>query len=305
MEYFKINNKIKIPSIGIGPGMIQYRRRFPDFGNVFLKKLIRAFYFRIFVKFIIERQYISSVSHALKSGYRLIDSSAAYGNEKLIGKAIKKSKIKREELYITTRVSNIQQFKGNIREELIRSMKELGVGYIDLYMFHWPVTDCFLSTWEQMVQLQNEGLVKVLGVANCHKHHIEALWASSGVIPSINQIEVHPLFTQKPLLEYCKSNGILIEAYTPIARNDDRLTRNRILEDIGKKYNKTIQQVILRWHTQNGIIPITRSHNRKRQIENISIFDFKLSQEEIYNIDSININSRLRYDPDNCDFTRL
>jgi len=305
VESFMLNNGIRIPSIGIGPGMTNRNLKLYNFKSFFLNRLYRAFYHKIIIKLIIEKKYISAVSHSLQIGYRLIDNSVSYGNEKLIGKAIKRSGVKREDLFITTRVSNRQQLKGNIREQFMKSLSDLSVDYVDLYMFHWPVTNYYLSTWEQMIELYNEGLVKTLGVANCHQHHLEEILNYSNVVPAINQLEVHPLITQKSLIEYCKTKGIIVEAYTPIARNDDRLVRNRILEEIGKKYNKSIQQVVLRWHIQNGLIPVPRSLNKQRQIENISVFDFFLTSKEIDKIDSININARLRYDPDNCDFTRL
>jgi len=301
IEYFTLNNNQNIPTIGIGPGIPNYNKKWFDFKIDIINKYYRALYSRL----ISNPKFINSVAFALKRGYRLIDNSAAYGNEKLIGKAIKKSGIKREDLFITTRVSNSQQFRGNIREEFMKSLDDLGVSYVDLYMFHWPVTNCYLKTWSQMVELYNEGLVKTLGVANCHQHHLEEILKNSEIIPAINQIEVHPLFTQKPLIAYCISKGIIVEAYTPIARNDDRLVRSKVLQKIGKNYNKTVQQIVLRWHIQNGLIPVPRSHNKKRQIENISIFDFKLTPVEMKKIDSSNLNSRLRYDPDNCDFTIL
>ena len=156
-----------------------------------------------------------------------------------------------------------------------------------------------------MEQLYKENYCKALGVANCHRHHLEKILNIAEIVPQINQIEVHPLFTQKPLIEYCKSKNIVVEAYTPIARFDDRLMRRIKLTEIAKKHEKTPVQVVLRWHIQNGIIPVVRSSNKERQIENISVFDFELTDEEMKTIDGFNINSRLRYDPDNCDFRRL
>ena len=206
---------------------------------------------------------------------------------------------------MTTRVSNKEQLNGNIKECLYKQLKGFGTDYVDLFMFHWPVTGVYLETWGKMVELYKQGYCKAIGVANCHQHHLEEIFKISDVIPAINQIEVHPLFTQKPLIEFCKSKGIIVEAYTSIARFDDRLVRLPKLKKIANKYNKTIVQIILRWHIQNGLIPIVRSLNKKRQLENITIFDFKLTKEEMDSIDSININSRLRYDPDNCDFSIL
>ena len=156
-----------------------------------------------------------------------------------------------------------------------------------------------------MVDLQRKGYVKTLGVANCHKHHLEELFDLCGVVPSINQFEVHPLFTQKELIGFCKENGITVEAYTPVARFDDRLMRLPLLKNIGEKYGKSVVQVVLRWHIQNGVVPVVRTLSQSHQKENLDIFDFELSNEEMADIDGVNINSRLRYNPDNCDFTIL
>ena len=122
------------------------------------------------------------------------------------------------------------------------------------------------------------------------------------VVPAVNEFEVHPLFTQKPLIGFCEENGIRVIAYTPLGRNDDRLQKNLILQGLSIKYNKNMAQIILRWDIQQGIIPIPRSNNPKRQASNLDVFDFELTEEEMKSIDSININSRLRFDPDNLDF---
>ena len=238
-------------------------------------------------------------------GYRLIDTSAAYHNENAIGRAIKKSGVPREKLFITTRVTNRQQFENNIRDGFFKSLKNLGLDYVDLYQFHWPVPEHYLDTWREIESLYNEGYIKAIGVANCHAHHIDEILKICKVAPMVNEVEVHPLFTQKTLKEYCASHNIRMEAYTPLARNDERLRRNKILLGLAKKYNKTIMQIIIRWHIENGIVPIPRSTNIDRLRTNIDVFDFKLTKDEIEAIDSININSRLRYDPDNCDFTIL
>jgi diketogulonate reductase-like aldo/keto reductase len=156
-----------------------------------------------------------------------------------------------------------------------------------------------------MEQLYKDGYCRAIGVANCHRHHLEAIFKIAEIMPAVNQFEVHPLFTQKPLIEYCKSKNIAVEAYTPIARFDDRLVRLPALKEIAKKHRKTIVQVVLRWHIQNGVVPVVRSLNKTRQLENISVFDFELNDGEMKTIDGFNINSRLRYDPDNCDFSIL
>ena len=304
IPFFTLNNGIKIPSIGIGPGSVLRGKYIsvPVIGKIiFLGKIANKIVNKLY--FIYKSQkYVTSLANCLRLGYRLIDYSAAYGNENLIAKAIKKSGLKREDVFITSRVTNQQQYDGKVKEALFDSLKKLGIDYIDLYMFHWPVTDHFIDTYKEMEKLYKEGYIKALGVCNCHQHHLQEILNQCEIVPALNQFEVHPLFTQKPLIAFCKEKGILVEAYTPLARNDDRLQQNLILKKLCKKYKKSLAQVILRWDHQLGILPIPRSANPKRQASNIDIFDFELTEDEMNAIDSININSRLRFDPDNLDF---
>ncbi|MCQ2052890.1 MAG: aldo/keto reductase [archaeon] len=304
IPFFTLNNGIKIPSIGIGPGSVLRGNHLsiPIIGQAGLlgkavNKVVNKIYF-VYKS----RKYVKSLANCLRLGYRLIDYSAAYENEELISKAIKKSGLKREDVFITTRVTNNQQYDGNIRNALLESLKKMKLDYIDLYMFHWPVTGCYVNTYKEMEKLYKEGYIKALGVCNCHQHHLQEILSQCEIVPALNQFEVHPLFTQKPLIAFCKEKNIQVEAYTPLARNDDRLQKNLIIRNICKKYGKSIAQVILRWDYQQGIVTIPRSSNPKRQAANIDIFDFELTEEEIKAIDSININSRLRFDPDNLDF---
>lgn len=296
-----LNNGVTIPTIGIGPGSIGFVNKPITPNHTWRKRVEKKLINKIKYE-IAKHKYINSVTHALTIGYRLLDYSFAYGSGKEIMKSIEKSGLKREDIFITSRVSNKQQFEGTVREEFFRGMERMGLEYVDMFMFHWPVTDHFVDTYKEMEKLYKEGYVKVLGVANCHQHHLQAILDHCEITPAIDQFEVHPLFTQKALIEFCRSKGIAVQAYTPLARNDDRLTKNLILQGLAKKYGKTIQQIILRWDIQLGLIPIPRSLNAKRQFQNIDIFDFELTDEEIKAVDSININSRLRFDPDNLDF---
>ena len=302
--YLTLNNGIRIPNIGIGPGIVGYnpsaRKRPSNTALRLADKIIRKINYAI-----LKRNYVNAVTNSFKVGFRLLDYSSSYGDGRLIGKAIKKSKIDRKELFITTRISNRAQRSGTIRECLMEQLHYMQIDYVDMLMFHWPVTEYYTATWAEMVKLYKEGYCKSIGVANCHQHHLEALMQISDIIPAVNQIEVHPLFTQKELINYCQSKGIKVEAYTAIARFDDRLMQLPLLKTIAAKHKKTIVQVILRWHIQTGVIPIIRSLNRTRQLENISIYDFDLTDDEMKAIDGININSRLRYEPDNCDFSIL
>lgn len=303
-----VNNELLqnglIPSIGIGPGGMGYTPKYIEqktglvhFGLKFYNKLIK----RPKVK----REYISSIANAFRIGYRLLDYSSAYGDGTLIGEAIRRSGVPREKLFITTRVSNWAQREHKVREEFLNCIHNMGVDYVDLLQFHWPVTDLYLDTWREMEKLFEEGYVKHLGVANCHQHHLEKIFKICKYKPEVGQFEIHPLFTQKPLIEFYKKHNIIVEAYTPLARYDDRLVRLPLLRRLEEKYNKTFIQIILRWHVQNGVIPVVRSLNQKHQQENFDIFGFVLDAEDMKAIDSININSRLRYDPDNCDFSIL
>lgn len=299
--YFVMADNNKIPVIGFGPGFINLK-------SVSQRILLFKFFYSILfvIKFKIKQlKFIRAVTHALNVGYILLDNSSSYSNSKLIKLAILFSKKRRQDLFLTTRISNRAQMTRQVREELFQQLTDTGVHYFDLVQIHWPVTGYYVQTWKDLIQLQKEGYIKTIGVANFHPHHIDQLIAETGVVPIVNQIEVHPLLTQKDIIKYCKEKNIIVQAYTPIARYDERLVRLPILQKIARKYNKTLAQIILRWHIQNGIIPIIRSFNNKRQKENLKIFDFNLTEEEMIVIDGININSRLRYDPDNCDFSIL
>lgn len=294
---------MNIPQIGFGPGIAGYSAKLQKKHSGlsrFIIALLRRANYRLECN-----KYISAVTNALQIGFRLIDYSSAYGDGRLLQKAIQKSGVKREELFITTRVSNRAQREGSVREEFMTFLKNMQLDYVDLLQFHWPVTGLYLDTWREMEKLKDEGLVKHLGVANCHQHHLEEIFKICKHRPEVGQFEIHPLFTQKQLIEYYKQQGIVVEAYTPIARYDDRLVRLPLLKRLEKKYNKTFVQIILRWHVQNGVIPLVRSMSKEHQLENFSIFDFELEPEDMSAIDAININSRLRYDPDNCDFSIL
>jgi len=293
-------------TIGFGPGEFGYSSKatHANYKNRLLGAIVRRYY-KYIVMPKMRKQYVNVISSAIVNGYRWIDYSCNYGDGKLLGEAIQKSGVKREELIITTRVSNYAQVHHCVREEILSFLKNAQLDYVDILQFHWPVTEHYLNTWKEMESLYEEGYAKHLGVANCHEHHLEEILKVCKHRPDVGQFEIHPLFTQKTLIEYYKLHGIQVCAYTPIARFDERLMRLPKLKQIGEKYGKSITQIVLRWHIQNGIIPIVRTLNPAHQKENLDIFDFELTKEEMALIDSININSRLRYDPDNCDFSIL
>lgn len=292
--------------IGFGPGGCGYSDKYKPTRK--LGRLTSAI-LRRYDKFVrrpkVEKHYVSAISSAIQQGFRWLDYSCAYGDGKLFGQAIKQFGINRADLIITTRVSNYAQREHCVREEFLDFLKNAQLDYMDILQFHWPVTDLFLDTWREMEKLYEEGYVKQLGVANCHPHHLEEIYKICKYKPEVGQFEIHPLFTQKSLIDYYSQHNIKVCAYTPIARFDDRLMRLPLLKNMSTKYGKSITQIILRWHIQNGIIPIVRTLNPSHQKENLDVYDFVLTAEEMQLIDGVNINSRLRYDPDNCDFNIL
>ncbi len=267
MECVTLNNGIVIPQVGIG-----------TFG-------------------IDEVHMESAVNVAVESGYRLFDTSPNYNNDVSLGKAIKKLSIDRSKLKLIEKVDTEEQ-RHSIRAALEGCLKRLGVEYIDMYLIHWPYPNHYINTWKQMERIYEEGLVKNIGVCNCKKHHLEPLLNKANIIPSVNQIEIHPLYIQQETVEYCESNNIKIMAYTPLARMSSELIENELLNNLSKKYKKYIPQTILRWGVQRGFIVIPKSGNPVRIKNNIDIFDFNLTDEEVSLISGLNKNFRVRYDPD-------
>lgn len=302
MYNLELYNGVKIPAIGLGTGTMTMKwPKITPFGESHSVQLLNKVANKVNDR-IQCRKVQQSIEDALHYGYRLIDWSATYGRGELIRNAVKRSGLAREELFLTSRVSNKQQYSGNVRDGFFETINALGVEYLDLFMFHWPVTDHFIDTYKEMEKLYKEGYVRAIGVCNCKEHHLQRIFDECEIVPAIDQFEIHPLFTQKTLIKFCKQHNIQVMAYTPLARNDDRLRKNLILKELCKKYNKNWGQIVLRWDIQQGIIPIPRSSNPVRLASNLDVFDFELDSEEMSLIDSINIDSRLRFDPDNVDF---
>jgi len=245
------------------------------------------------------------VRKAVKMGYSSFDTASAYGNEKWLGRGIRFSGKSRAKLFITTKLSNRDQRSGNIRTAFQNSLLRLGMKYLDLYLMHWPNPETYLTSWKQIETLYKERLIRAIGVCNFHISHLESLLEIADVVPAVNQIELHPLLSQTNLVKFCIKYGIKITAYSPLARMNDKLINNEVLIDIAKKYKKTVPQIILRWDYQRQIISIPKSSNPVRLKQNISIFDFSLLEDEINLINKVNINFRIRHNPDNCDFSKL
>lgn len=248
------------------------------------------------------KECVNAVKEALKVGYRHIDTAAIYRNEKSVGHAIKESGIPREEIYLTTKLWNDVQRGGVAEEALNKSLEDLQVDYIDLYLVHWPVPGKYAETWLAMEKLLAGGKVKTIGVSNFHEHHLDDVKKIWSVVPAVNQIELHPELSQKPLIQRCKEDGITVQSWSPLGAAKNDLLVNPVIRAIGEKYNKTNAQIILRWNIEQGIVTLPKSVTPSRIKENFEIFDFALTLEEMEQINGLNKDLRVGADPDNFNF---
>ncbi|WP_339205644.1 aldo/keto reductase [Paenibacillus sp. FSL K6-3182] len=249
-------------------------------------------------------ELVESVKAAIKNGYRSIDTAAIYVNETGVGQGIREAmaeyNVTREELFVTSKVWNADLGYESTLAAYETTLNKLGLDYLDLYLIHWPVEGKFQEAWRALETLYKDGRVKAIGVSNFQIHHLETLIKDAAVKPMINQVELHPQLTQKELIDYCKKQGIQIEAWSPLMQG--QLLDHPVLKEIAEKHNKSIAQVILRWDLQHGIVTIPKSTKEHRIIENSNLFDFELSESELSRIDALNQNLRVGPDPDNFDF---
>lgn len=250
-------------------------------------------------------ELVNAVKVAIKNGYRSIDGAAIYGNEEAMGEGIregiKEAGISREDLFITSKVWNADLGYESTIAAYEASLKRLGVDYLDLYLIHWPVEGKYKEAWRALEYLYKEGRVKAIGVSNFQIHHLQDLLKDAKIKPVINQVELHPYLSQEKVREFCKENDIQVEAWSPLMAGNG-LLENDVLKEIAKKYNKTTAQVVLRWDLQSQVITIPKSTNEGRLVENIDIFGFNLSKDDMDRIDSLNKDLRVGPDPDNFDF---
>lgn len=259
MEYRELYNGTKIPMLGFGVFQI------PDYETA--KK---------------------TVLNALKTGYRLIDTAQAYGNEKAVGDAIRESGIPREEIFVTTKLW-IQDFSyDGARKATETSLERLGVDYIDLMLLHQPMGD-YSSAWKALEQLYREGKLKAIGMANCYPHVIADLCETFEIRPMVNQVEIHPFFQQQANLDIMKEYGVVPEAWAPFNEGKRDFFSNPILTQIGEKYGKSAAQVALRWNIQRGVVVIPKTVHEDRMKQNFDVFDFVLSDEDMEQIKTMDI----------------
>lgn len=265
MKYIKLSNGFEMPVIGLGMWDSH------------------------------EREAEHAVAAALKNGYKNIDTAMFYKNETEVGTGIKISGIPREDVIVSTKIWYDDMYPEKVRETFEKSLSNLQLDYVDVYFLHWPIND-YVGSWKVLEELYEEGKIKVIGVCNFQKHHLETLMKEAKIKPMINQIESHPTFSQAKLIDYCKEQGIAVQAWGPIGKGQD--IQNEIILALAEKYGKTPAQIILRWHVQRDIIAIPKTIKEHRLVENMDVFDFELSKEDMDLISSLDTGKTNRgYQP--------
>ena len=266
----KLNNGMEMPQLGVGT-------------------------------FLVKDDAADRVSHAIKVGFRLIDTAQGYNNEKEVGDGIKKSGVDRRELFITTKVNTTEMRAGTVRQSLDKSLADLGVDYIDLVLVHWPVKGHVKETWQILEEYVDAGKIRSIGVSNFNPHHIDELLEYARIRPVVNQIEIEPYLTQHDVVGFCFREGIQVEAWGPLGQGLTKVLSDPAILEVAKKHGKSAAQIVLRWHMQRGLVTIPRCDVDAYTDENIRIFDFELTPAEMEIISGLNRNLRAyeKNDPDN------
>jgi 2,5-diketo-D-gluconate reductase A len=236
-----------------------------------------------------------SVSDAIATGYRLIDTAASYQNEEAVGKAIKKSGVPRNELFITTKLWIQSNGYEGTKKAFENSLRKLQLDYLDLYLIHQPYGDVY-GEWRAMQELYKEGRIRAIGVSNFHPDRLIDLIVHNEIAPAVNQIETHPFHQQIDTQKFLQENNVQIESWGPFAEGKNNLFKNELLLSIGRKYNKSIAQVVLRWLTQRGVVAIPKSVRKERMEENFNSLDFQLSPEDMEAIKTLDMNTSSFFD---------
>jgi diketogulonate reductase-like aldo/keto reductase len=245
-------------------------------------------------------EVVNAVKWALAAGYRHIDTAAIYKNEEGVGQAIRESPLRREEIFVVSKVWNADQGYDSTLRAFDASLERLGTDYLDLYLVHWPVAGKYKETWRALEQLYSEERVRAIGVSNFLRHHLEDLMRSAEVVPMVNQMEFHPFLVQQGLLDFCRRKKIQYEAWSPLMQGN--IFDLPILEELARKYGRTIAQIVLRWDLQKGVVTIPKSSRKERIIANAQLFDFEIEEEDMKVLDGLERGQRFGPDPDNFDF---
>jgi 2,5-diketo-D-gluconate reductase A len=275
IEQIKLNNGVNIPPLGLGVWQAKDGEEVEN-----------------------------AVRSAIKTGYRLIDTAAAYGNETGVGNAIRTGGVDRKDLFITTKLWNDSHSYDKALKAFDTSMDKLGLEYFDLYLIHWPVPakSEYLEAWRALERLYDEKRVRAIGVCNFHPAHLTKLLGDANVIPAVNQIELHPRLQQHEVREFCAEHEIKIESWSPIMRGGELLA-DPVLSRIAKKHGKTTAQTILRWHIDSGFIVIPKSVHEERIKQNFDVFDFELDELDMRDIAGLDTGERTGPNPDTANFS--
>lgn len=276
MEYTTLNNGVKMPMEGYGAMIMS-----PD-----------------------PAQTEKAVIDAIQVGYRLIDTAAIYMNEEAVGTAIKKAGVAREELFITTKLWVQDAGYEETKKAFQKSLDKLGLDYLDLYLIHQPHGD-YYGSWRAMEELYKEGKVKAIGVCNFYPERLIDLCLTAEVIPAVNQVELHPFFQQENALATMKEFGVQPEAWGPLAEGNHGIFTNSILTEIAEKYGKSVAQVVLRWNTQRGVVIIPKSVHQNRMEENLDIWDFELTPEDMAKVATLDKGRSEIVDHSSPDFVKF
>lgn len=243
-----------------------------------------------------EKEAVNAIKWAYETGYRLFDTAQMYENEEFVGEGLRQLSAPRESYFVTTKVSEANQGYDQTKQSVVSSLKKLGLDYVDLLLIHWPVHQHFFETWRAFEDLKAEGLVRSIGVSNHGMVHLEYLATKAREMPVLDQLEVHPWLTEKPMLKFNAEHNIITQAWSPLGRG--KRLDDPVLLKLAAAHGKTPAQIILRWHLQNGIAIIPKSVHQDRIKANADIFDFELSPAEMQQIDGLNTNHRISKEPE-------
>lgn len=283
VQYRELSNGVKMPAVVMGTSLCDRKGRASD-----LYKPLEI-----------------SVREAMANGIRAFDTARDYNNEGLLGKvfknAIKAGIVAREDLFITTKVGNSQQIGGNMRRELEQSLQALQLEYLDLWLLHWPYPDYWLNNWKQLEDIYQSGKVRAIGICNCRERHLERLLQPDiRVKPQVIQIEYHPFRTVPGFVGKCRKENIQLEAYSALCNMLPMVKENKLLNELALKYRKTVPQIIMKWHVQQGSVPIFSSLNADRIRMNTDINDFVLDETDMSRIFSLDIDYKFHPESMNC-----